>query len=57
MNLRDSIARLEALGPYLPPTPGQIATIRALVADQHDADELLAALGFDELSPTSGGRF
>lgn len=49
MILRDSIARLEALGPYLPPTPGQIATIRALVADQHDADELLAALGFHEL--------
>lgn len=45
MILRDSIARLEALGPYTPPTPEQVATICALVSDQPDAADLLDMLG------------
>lgn len=45
MNFRDSIARLEALGPYEPPTPAQVARLLDLTADQPDQAELLAAMG------------
>lgn len=48
MNLRDSITRLEALGPVTPITPAQADTIRRLVADQHDANELLNAMGINK---------
>lgn len=41
MNFRDSIARLEALGPYEPPTPAQVAKVNTLLADQPDAGLLL----------------
>lgn len=41
MNFRDSIARLEALGPYEPPTPEQVTKVGTLLADQPDAGVLL----------------
>lgn len=41
MNLRDSIARLEALGPYSPPTPDEVTAVRSLLASQPDAGLLL----------------
>lgn len=36
------------LGPVRPPTPAEQAAVRAFVAGQPDADELLASLGAGE---------
>lgn len=44
MTLADSIARLDALGPIEPPTADQIAAVRARVAGQPDAADLLAMI-------------
>lgn len=47
MNIRDAIRSLDQLGPVTPITKEQADTIRRLVADMHDSQTMLEALGIE----------